>query len=46
MLFINAHLFSQHVRYIHFLEGARDYEWLKALLLNKNIRKGFLNHYG
>ncbi|XP_068269385.1 alpha-N-acetylgalactosaminide alpha-2,6-sialyltransferase 1 [Nyctibius grandis] len=37
---------GKHVRYIHFLEGARDYEWLKALLLNKNIRKGFLNHYG
>ncbi|KAM4674565.1 alpha-N-acetylgalactosaminide alpha-2,6-sialyltransferase 1 [Amazona ochrocephala] len=37
---------EKHVRYIHFLEGARDYEWLKALLLNKNIRKGFLNHYG
>ncbi|NXC16570.1 SIA7A sialyltransferase, partial [Corythaeola cristata] len=37
---------GKHVRYIHFLEGHRDYEWLKALLLNKNIRKGFLNHYG
>ncbi|XP_056214794.1 alpha-N-acetylgalactosaminide alpha-2,6-sialyltransferase 1 isoform X3 [Falco biarmicus] len=37
---------GKHVRYIHFLEGARDYEWLKALLLNKNIRKGFLSHYG
>ncbi|NXX96175.1 SIA7A sialyltransferase, partial [Centropus bengalensis] len=37
---------GKHVRYIHFLEGARDYEWLKALLLNQNIRKGFLNHYG
>ncbi|KAM7089150.1 LOW QUALITY PROTEIN: alpha-N-acetylgalactosaminide alpha-2,6-sialyltransferase 1 [Ciconia maguari] len=37
---------EKHVRYIHFLEGARDYEWLKALLLNQNIRKGFLNHYG
>ncbi|XP_054027076.1 alpha-N-acetylgalactosaminide alpha-2,6-sialyltransferase 1, partial [Dryobates pubescens] len=35
---------GKHVRYIHFLEGARDYEWLRALLLNKNIRKGFLNH--
>ncbi|NXP75953.1 SIA7A sialyltransferase, partial [Ramphastos sulfuratus] len=35
---------GKHVKYIHFLEGARDYEWLKALLLNKNIRKGFLNH--
>uniref|UniRef100_A0A8C3BUN9 alpha-N-acetylgalactosaminide alpha-2,6-sialyltransferase n=1 Tax=Cairina moschata TaxID=8855 RepID=A0A8C3BUN9_CAIMO len=37
---------GKHIRYIHFLEGARDYEWLKALLLNKDIRKGFLNHYG
>ncbi|NXI36177.1 SIA7A sialyltransferase, partial [Galbula dea] len=37
---------GKHVRYIHFLEGRRDYEWLKALLLNRNIRKGFLNHYG
>ncbi|XP_010287028.1 PREDICTED: alpha-N-acetylgalactosaminide alpha-2,6-sialyltransferase 1 [Phaethon lepturus] len=36
---------GKHVRYIHFLEGARDYEWLKALLLNKDIRKGFLNHW-
>ncbi|NXF12394.1 SIA7A sialyltransferase, partial [Smithornis capensis] len=34
---------EKHVRYIHFLEGARDFEWLKALLLNTNIRKGFLN---
>ncbi|XP_009955085.1 PREDICTED: alpha-N-acetylgalactosaminide alpha-2,6-sialyltransferase 1 [Leptosomus discolor] len=37
---------GKDVRYIHFLEGARDYEWLKALLLNKNIRDGFLNIYG
>ncbi|NXT74619.1 SIA7A sialyltransferase, partial [Zapornia atra] len=37
---------GEHIRYIHFLEGARDYEWLKALLLNKDIRKGFLNDYG
>ncbi|XP_009703478.1 PREDICTED: alpha-N-acetylgalactosaminide alpha-2,6-sialyltransferase 1 [Cariama cristata] len=37
---------GKHVRYIHFLEGARDYEWLKALLLNKNVRKGFLNDNG
>ncbi|KAF4797327.1 hypothetical protein TURU_073434 [Turdus rufiventris] len=34
---------DKHVRYIHFLEGARDYEWLEALLLDKNVRKGFLN---
>ncbi|NXJ00405.1 SIA7A sialyltransferase, partial [Psophia crepitans] len=37
---------GKHVRYIHFLEGDRDYEWMKALLLNQNIRKGFLNDYG
>ncbi|XP_051490600.1 alpha-N-acetylgalactosaminide alpha-2,6-sialyltransferase 1 isoform X1 [Apus apus] len=37
---------EKHVRYIHFLEGARDYEWLRALLLNVDIRKGFLNDYG
>ncbi|NWY67541.1 SIA7A sialyltransferase, partial [Erithacus rubecula] len=34
---------DNHVRYIHFMEGARDYEWLEALLFDKNIRKGFLN---
>ncbi|NWI53606.1 SIA7A sialyltransferase, partial [Calyptomena viridis] len=37
---------EQHVRYIHFLEGARDYEWLKALLSDMNIRKGLLNLSG
>ncbi|NXO93569.1 SIA7A sialyltransferase, partial [Certhia brachydactyla] len=37
---------DRHIRYIHFLEGARDYEWLEALLLNKDIRKGFLNLSG
>ncbi|KAM4762097.1 alpha-N-acetylgalactosaminide alpha-2,6-sialyltransferase 1 [Cyanocitta cristata] len=37
---------EKHVRYIHFLEGARDYEWLKALLFNKDMRKGFLNLSG
>ncbi|XP_067164725.1 alpha-N-acetylgalactosaminide alpha-2,6-sialyltransferase 1 [Apteryx mantelli] len=37
---------GKHIRYIHFLEGARDYEWLKALLLNGETRKGFLNQYG
>ncbi|NXL91143.1 SIA7A sialyltransferase, partial [Alectura lathami] len=37
---------EKHIRYIHFLEAVRDYEWLKALLLNKDIRRGFLNHYG
>ncbi|KFQ27028.1 Alpha-N-acetylgalactosaminide alpha-2,6-sialyltransferase 1, partial [Merops nubicus] len=37
---------GKHIRYIHFLEGARDYEWMKALLLNQNTKKGVLNHYG
>ncbi|KFP72233.1 Alpha-N-acetylgalactosaminide alpha-2,6-sialyltransferase 1, partial [Acanthisitta chloris] len=37
---------DEHVRYIHFLEGARDYEWLKAFLLNKVIRKGVSNFGG
>ncbi|KAM9371418.1 LOW QUALITY PROTEIN: alpha-N-acetylgalactosaminide alpha-2,6-sialyltransferase 1 [Phaethornis superciliosus] len=37
---------EKHVRYIHFLEGARDYEWIRALLLNTDIRKGFLNKFG
>ncbi|XP_068065505.1 alpha-N-acetylgalactosaminide alpha-2,6-sialyltransferase 1 [Anomalospiza imberbis] len=37
---------DKHVRYIHFLEGARDYVWLEALLFNKDIRKGFLNLSG
>ncbi|NXK90462.1 SIA7A sialyltransferase, partial [Formicarius rufipectus] len=37
---------EKHVKYIHFLEGARDYEWLEALLFNKAIRKGFLNLTG
>nr|XP_056716046.1 alpha-N-acetylgalactosaminide alpha-2,6-sialyltransferase 1 [Euleptes europaea] len=34
------------IKYLHFLEGERDYEWLKALLLNKEVRKGFLDYYG
>uniref|UniRef100_A0A8C3NN17 alpha-N-acetylgalactosaminide alpha-2,6-sialyltransferase n=1 Tax=Geospiza parvula TaxID=87175 RepID=A0A8C3NN17_GEOPR len=37
---------DKHVRYIHFMEGARDYEWLEALLFNKDVRKGFLNLSG
>ncbi|KAI4556652.1 hypothetical protein MJT46_015275 [Ovis ammon polii x Ovis aries] len=27
----------QDVRYLHFLEGTRDYEWLEALLLNRTV---------
>ncbi|XP_034646393.1 alpha-N-acetylgalactosaminide alpha-2,6-sialyltransferase 1 isoform X2 [Trachemys scripta elegans] len=37
---------GKEIKYLHFLEGARDFEWLKALLLNKNVRKGFLDQYG
>ncbi|XP_063149089.1 alpha-N-acetylgalactosaminide alpha-2,6-sialyltransferase 1 [Candoia aspera] len=37
---------GKEIKYLHFLEGGRDYEWLKALLLNKNVRKGFLDYYG
>ncbi|XP_015685546.1 alpha-N-acetylgalactosaminide alpha-2,6-sialyltransferase 1 [Protobothrops mucrosquamatus] len=37
---------GKEIKYLHFLEGARDYEWLKALLLNANVRKGFLDYYG
>ncbi|XP_043353247.1 alpha-N-acetylgalactosaminide alpha-2,6-sialyltransferase 1 isoform X3 [Dermochelys coriacea] len=37
---------GKEIKYLHFLEGMRDFEWLKALLLNKNIRKGFLDQYG
>lgn len=29
----------QDVRYLHFLEGARDYEWLEALLRNQTLVK-------
>ncbi|XP_059734605.1 alpha-N-acetylgalactosaminide alpha-2,6-sialyltransferase 1 isoform X2 [Bos taurus] len=28
---------GQDVRYLHFLEGTRDYEWLEALLLNRTL---------
>ncbi|XP_058026188.1 alpha-N-acetylgalactosaminide alpha-2,6-sialyltransferase 1 [Ahaetulla prasina] len=37
---------GKDIKYLHFLEGTRDYEWLKALLLNTNVRKGFLDYYG
>uniref|UniRef100_A0A8C3IWI3 alpha-N-acetylgalactosaminide alpha-2,6-sialyltransferase n=1 Tax=Chrysemys picta bellii TaxID=8478 RepID=A0A8C3IWI3_CHRPI len=37
---------GKEIKYLHFLEGARDFEWLKALLLNKNVRKGFLDQFG
>nr|XP_035157752.2 alpha-N-acetylgalactosaminide alpha-2,6-sialyltransferase 1 [Callithrix jacchus] len=28
---------GQDVRYLHFLEGTRDYEWLEALLMNQTL---------
>ncbi|XP_057570902.1 alpha-N-acetylgalactosaminide alpha-2,6-sialyltransferase 1 [Hippopotamus amphibius kiboko] len=28
---------GKDVRYLHFLEGTRDYEWLEALLLNQTV---------
>nr|XP_020662120.1 alpha-N-acetylgalactosaminide alpha-2,6-sialyltransferase 1 isoform X1 [Pogona vitticeps] len=37
---------GEEIKYFHFLEGERDYEWLKALLLNTEVRKGFLDYYG
>ncbi|KAJ6660460.1 hypothetical protein lerEdw1_017884, partial [Lerista edwardsae] len=33
---------GKEIKYLHFLEGQRDYEWLKALLLNKEVKKGYL----
>uniref|UniRef100_A0A8D1XF17 alpha-N-acetylgalactosaminide alpha-2,6-sialyltransferase n=1 Tax=Sus scrofa TaxID=9823 RepID=A0A8D1XF17_PIG len=30
---------GKDVRYLHFLEGTRDYEWLEALLLNQTLVK-------
>ncbi|KAM5307549.1 alpha-N-acetylgalactosaminide alpha-2,6-sialyltransferase 1 isoform 2-T2 [Glossophaga mutica] len=44
-LYILGHRGFQHVpvgkdiRYLHFLEGARDFEWLEALLLNQTLVK-------
>ncbi|KAL2764601.1 alpha-N-acetylgalactosaminide alpha-2,6-sialyltransferase 1 isoform 2, partial [Daubentonia madagascariensis] len=29
---------GKDIRYLHFLEGTRDYEWLEALLLNQTLR--------
>ncbi|XP_066472125.1 alpha-N-acetylgalactosaminide alpha-2,6-sialyltransferase 1 [Tiliqua scincoides] len=33
---------GKEIKYLHFLEGERDYEWLKALLLNTEVKKGYL----
>lgn len=38
----DAVLGAQDVRYLHFLEGTRDYEWLEALLLNQTLVKSLL----
>lgn len=35
----------QDVRYLHFLEGTRDYEWLEALLLNQTLVKSSLSWF-
>nr|XP_036268224.1 alpha-N-acetylgalactosaminide alpha-2,6-sialyltransferase 1 [Pipistrellus kuhlii] len=39
--FLHAPL-GEDVRYLHFLEGSRDYEWLEALLLNQTYKTGNL----
>ncbi|XP_071066925.1 alpha-N-acetylgalactosaminide alpha-2,6-sialyltransferase 1 isoform X2 [Dasypus novemcinctus] len=44
-LLILGHRGFQHVplgkdiRYLHFLEGARDFDWLEALLLNQTMKR-------
>ncbi|KAF7477979.1 Hypothetical predicted protein [Marmota monax] len=30
---------GEDIRYLHFLEGTRDYEWLEALLLNQTLQR-------
>ncbi|XP_023412494.1 alpha-N-acetylgalactosaminide alpha-2,6-sialyltransferase 1 [Loxodonta africana] len=32
---------GKNIRYLHFLEGTRDYEWLEALLLNQTLGNSF-----
>ncbi|XP_077611020.1 alpha-N-acetylgalactosaminide alpha-2,6-sialyltransferase 1 [Crocuta crocuta] len=36
---------GKHVRYLHFLEGTRDYEWLEALLFNRSLEKTGLSWF-
>uniref|UniRef100_A0A673VDH6 alpha-N-acetylgalactosaminide alpha-2,6-sialyltransferase n=1 Tax=Suricata suricatta TaxID=37032 RepID=A0A673VDH6_SURSU len=36
---------GKDVRYLHFLEGTRDYEWLQALLLNQSLEKTGLSWF-
>ncbi|ELW68282.1 alpha-N-acetylgalactosaminide alpha-2,6-sialyltransferase 1 [Tupaia chinensis] len=33
---------GKDIRYLHFLEGTRDYEWLEALLLNQTLKRNSL----
>lgn len=35
----------QDVRYLHFLEGTRDYEWLEAMFLNQTMAKTKLHWF-
>lgn len=35
----------QDVRYLHFLEGTRDYEWLEAMFLNQTMAKTKLSWF-
>lgn len=36
---------GKDIRYLHFLEGLRDYEWLEALLLNQTLVKQRLSWF-
>ncbi|KAM8945870.1 alpha-N-acetylgalactosaminide alpha-2,6-sialyltransferase 1 [Pelodytes ibericus] len=36
---------DKEIKYILFTEGERDYEWLKAVQQNKEIRKGTLEYF-
>ncbi|CAO2646187.1 Alpha-N-acetylgalactosaminide alpha-2,6-sialyltransferase 1 [Lemmus lemmus] len=36
---------GKDVRYLHFLEGARDYEWLEAMFLNQTMAKTKLHWF-
>ncbi|XP_035890069.1 alpha-N-acetylgalactosaminide alpha-2,6-sialyltransferase 1 isoform X2 [Phyllostomus discolor] len=36
---------GKDIRYLHFLEGSRDFDWLEALLLNQTLEKRSLFWY-
>lgn len=36
---------GKDVRYLHFLEGTRDYEWLEAMFLNQTLAKTHLSWF-